>query len=520
MAMEAIEAMRANPIAKLLTQIEQNTRSERTAVLYKTRQELGAEKVKVKIKANIYAITDIDNVKQEFTANLAVRARWKEPLMQGMSKTAEIDWDDQWNPRLELDNSVVIRNFDRKYELKYFKSDKEDKIPHVCLTMNISATFKEMFELDEFPLDYQALNIWIISEWPFSQLELIKDDEYKDHLSLCTFTESKEWYLYPQLIGEPVGEPQEIDETEEKPEQYPLYTITVQVKRLHQFYMWNHVFFMFALFLIGLSTFSIPYTDVGSRIIGAVLILLCALMYRLHMQPSLPIVAYWTALDKFNMAVLLCHILILMEHAVIGKIAQSPTISVVTQAGQADYACLGAIVCIMMIILIYFIAFFVQTLMKRNKFLEEETKNFEETNAEIEAKHGVKKDKDKNQWKYEAPPSDPMKRRVHPINGESPRLIHYQREEITRKSGRGQQALLPPLPPPSAANLAANIRMTREDYINPKEATHEMKIAMPPAVLEQAGRRSRSTSQTRGRISRSRNRVGSEQTQTETSDEE
>lgn len=37
----------------------------------------------MKIRANIYAITDIDNERQEFTANLKIRARWKEPLMQG-----------------------------------------------------------------------------------------------------------------------------------------------------------------------------------------------------------------------------------------------------------------------------------------------------------------------------------------------------------------------------------------------------------------------------------------------------
>jgi len=54
--------------------------------------------------------------------------------------------------------------------------------------MNISATFKEMFELDEFPLDYQALNIWLISEWSYSELDLVKDDEYMDRLAVNTFT--------------------------------------------------------------------------------------------------------------------------------------------------------------------------------------------------------------------------------------------------------------------------------------------------------------------------------------------
>lgn len=51
-----------------------------------------------------------------------------------MSDKAEIDWDDQWNPRIELDNSVSIKNFDRKYELRYMASDTADRIPHVWLS--------------------------------------------------------------------------------------------------------------------------------------------------------------------------------------------------------------------------------------------------------------------------------------------------------------------------------------------------------------------------------------------------
>lgn len=44
-ATDISEALKANPVARLLAQIEQNTRSEKTAVLYKTRQQLGAKKV-------------------------------------------------------------------------------------------------------------------------------------------------------------------------------------------------------------------------------------------------------------------------------------------------------------------------------------------------------------------------------------------------------------------------------------------------------------------------------------------
>ena len=51
-----------------------------------------------------------------------------------VDEKAEVDWDDQWNPRIELDNSVVVKNFDRKYKLKYFHTDTADRIPHVCLS--------------------------------------------------------------------------------------------------------------------------------------------------------------------------------------------------------------------------------------------------------------------------------------------------------------------------------------------------------------------------------------------------
>lgn len=50
--------------------------------------------------------------------------------------------------------------------------------------------------------------------------------------------------LYPQVIGEPVGEPEDIKEVFGSPEQFPLYTITTHVKRLHQFYLWNYVLYM------------------------------------------------------------------------------------------------------------------------------------------------------------------------------------------------------------------------------------------------------------------------------------
>lgn len=48
------EVLRANPVAKLLTQIEQNTRSDKTAVYYKNRQDLGAKRVSLRFCLYFY----------------------------------------------------------------------------------------------------------------------------------------------------------------------------------------------------------------------------------------------------------------------------------------------------------------------------------------------------------------------------------------------------------------------------------------------------------------------------------
>lgn len=56
------------------------------------------------------------------------------------------------------------------------------------------------------------------------------------------------------------------------------------------------------LFLLSLTTFSISLTDVSQRIIAGGIILASALLYRLYMQPAVPVVAYWTALvSKLSM---------------------------------------------------------------------------------------------------------------------------------------------------------------------------------------------------------------------------
>ena len=54
---------------------------------------------------------------------------------------------------------------------------------------------------------------------------------------------------------------------------------------------------------------------------------------------------------------MLCHILIIVEHAILGAVSRSNPDTAVT----VDLACLGGVIAVMCVLQSYFIAFYVQT---------------------------------------------------------------------------------------------------------------------------------------------------------------
>ena len=67
----------------------------------------------------------------------------------------EIDWNNQWHPRIVFFNALEIEKMQKGHYLFY---EDGDDIPYALETYRIKGSFRENLELWDFPLDYQ---VWI-----------------------------------------------------------------------------------------------------------------------------------------------------------------------------------------------------------------------------------------------------------------------------------------------------------------------------------------------------------------------
>ena len=69
----------------------------------------------------------------------------------------EIDWNNQWHPRIVFFNALEIEKMQKGHYLFY---EEGNDIPYALETYRIKGSFRENLELWDFPLDYQ---VWIFS---------------------------------------------------------------------------------------------------------------------------------------------------------------------------------------------------------------------------------------------------------------------------------------------------------------------------------------------------------------------
>ena len=82
----------------------------------------------------------------------------------------DIDWDEEWFPRIVFFNALSIDKMQKGHKLFY---EHGDDVPQACETYRITGTFRENLELYNFPLDYQvSQNIcYIILLFPFPSVK-------------------------------------------------------------------------------------------------------------------------------------------------------------------------------------------------------------------------------------------------------------------------------------------------------------------------------------------------------------
>ncbi|XP_066292111.1 glycine receptor subunit alpha-4-like isoform X1 [Branchiostoma lanceolatum] len=288
---------RLTEAVEVLRQVETNLRTSSDEVWHTRRPD--GRKVRVLIRASIISLGEIDTVKQEFSADVWLAAWYKEPLLKGKKHREEVDWDDQWHPRIVLFNAVSVDKHEKKHHLIL---EEGDDVPIVQQSNRIKATFKEPMELFDFPFDHQELTIQLMSDWPTSQVEFAKNMGIKDTIRTDTFTGSHEWELYGHLLCKPAITGQHQSTSHQR---YALYNITAHVQRKMGFYVWNIAFIMFLIMALSFTAFSVPPNEPADRLSVTLTLLLTSVAFKFVVTQSLPTISYLTLLDKY---VLLCMI--------------------------------------------------------------------------------------------------------------------------------------------------------------------------------------------------------------------
>ncbi|XP_066291080.1 gamma-aminobutyric acid receptor subunit beta-like [Branchiostoma lanceolatum] len=130
------------------------------------------EKIRVLITPTLFSLRDIDTVKQEFSAELWYEIFYKDPKLSGIKVREKVNWGDQWDPRIELRNTVRIDKMESKQNLIPVEGEA---VPIVHEFRKVTATFKVDMDLTDFPFDKQKLTVQLMSGWSTKRVELRKN---------------------------------------------------------------------------------------------------------------------------------------------------------------------------------------------------------------------------------------------------------------------------------------------------------------------------------------------------------
>ena len=328
-------------VSQRLKDIDVNTRSGNHSSIVRN----DGRHTKVFIRVGISAIADISTIKQEFTCNVFMAAKWQEPTLADEVNAEEIDWDKKWNPRLYLANAVEVNDVTCRYTL----IPGSHPFPTVQMTYRARARLKSTFHLKDFPFDHQTLYVQVSSKWSSKLVSLAESEDFRCTISPLNFTDSAEWVLGEYVMSdasvispnscslkslpppEAKGQPNVKDESslgysniailspsietftfegmhwptaqntssQTNDLQYSVCEFQFHIQRKHKFYMINIFLLMFIITLLSLGSFAVKVSDAGDRLNICLTLTLTAVAFKFTASTNLPPVSYLTLLDHY-----------------------------------------------------------------------------------------------------------------------------------------------------------------------------------------------------------------------------
>lgn len=323
------------------------------------------------IKVHFLKIGEIDTVKEKYTADIFIQARWREKQLDHKKLKHKndyvLDLDSFWDPKLIVQNLIEQTKDDKPWkEVQY--TDK--KKAYIVEKRRLQGAFSEKLELPDFPFDHQFLNVYITSEYPQSQLEIAEDKEEISLLNSACFVDEQEWQLCDFVTMR--KKPTRKDFSQRKRVTFPGLSAGCCAIRRWKFFVWNMVLVMGFISSTSIATFAVDNNLTQNRLQLSITLMLTTVAFRIVTNQGLPKISYNTILDVYLLFSMLFTYTVCIWHAVISLFS--------SQSYQDD---LDLYVFIVMVTVfgLFQIGFVIYVIIKvffRNRIIKESLQQYEE----------------------------------------------------------------------------------------------------------------------------------------------
>lgn len=271
------------------------------------------ERIKVQVCVQFFKVGEIDTLKEQYTADVIVRARWREPSLDGQLQEQQgdiVEPSRYWNPKLYIENAYG----DPKEQFRHRVMFNEKGEAFITEKRTVKGTFMENLELDDFPFDVQDLTVTVASEFPATEVELVEDSDNRHMVNKQSFVDEQEWHLFCHT--ECTKWELKIDPVDDAAKRSAI-SVKCRAARRPGYFVWNIFMVTFLICSLSFATFSVDKNLPQNRLQLSFTLMLTSVAFKSVVNQSLPRISYLTYMDKYLLASMIMLSAVCAWHAVV-----------------------------------------------------------------------------------------------------------------------------------------------------------------------------------------------------------
>lgn len=245
-----------------------------------------AAKAPIEIQTFVYMLDlrEIDGARQNFSADVFVRLRWKDPMLESSEGARVLPINTAWNPGIQIVNRITVQTtLPEVLEV--------DKDGNVIYRQRFIGQFSSLLDLREFPFDRQTLSISMAAPGKSpEEVRFVQDPERGGLGNKITITD---WEIGEWRAGE------QPYQTTPRGRSIAGFVFEMDTTRRVQYFLVQILLPMTLILGMSWIVFWLDYSQTGPRISISITSMLTLVAYRLLTGSFLPRLSYLTRLDYF-----------------------------------------------------------------------------------------------------------------------------------------------------------------------------------------------------------------------------